>query len=236
MVRSLLSCAVALGLLLPLPAVADDAGRINAYVTPYYNSAGPVIHVGAYSAGLASKNPGTFVATIVRMKKQWDRLNFAELYVGAIQLYDAGYRNEAAYWFYTAQYRGRLFAMLVDPKKMGGMGDSGFELFHAQDAFFQLAGPNINGYAFGDIDNLLSIVRRVQSENRTVSDMKAMYPGVAFVQRSQWQQKNLELETGLENLETSLAGQKSSIAQQRAQNGTAARYSHLTSKKFPGGL
>lgn len=59
------------------------------------------------------------------MKKDWDRLTFPELYVGAIRLYDLGYRKEAVYWFYSAQYRGRQFGVLLDQTKMGTIGSLG---------------------------------------------------------------------------------------------------------------
>ena len=115
-----------------------DPAHIGIEVTPFYNSKGPAIEVGPFSKGLASKNEDEFEVTILKMKKSWDKLSFAEMYVAAIQLYDRGYRKEAVYWFYSAQYRGRLFAILVEQDKMGGIGDSGFELFHAQIAFFEL--------------------------------------------------------------------------------------------------
>jgi hypothetical protein len=229
------SFAIAGSFLLGSPALGADPSRINAYVRPYYDSSGPVIKVGKYSAGLASKIPGTFVATILRMKKQWNDLNFVEFYVAAIRLYDLGYRREATYWFYSAQYKGRQFALLVDQKKMGSIGDRGFELYHAQNAFFELTGPDINGYAFGDIEWLVPIIRRVQSENQTVSNLNAMYPGVAFVPKSQWQRINATLNSGLGQLAVQLWNQKDEIKKQRLKNGTAARYA-LASKPFPGGL
>ncbi|HXO16871.1 MAG TPA: hypothetical protein VN909_01745, partial [Candidatus Dormibacteraeota bacterium] len=170
-----------------------------------------------------------------RMKEHWTELDFVELYVGAIRLYDHGYRNEATYWFYTAQYRGRQFALIVDQKKMGSIGDPGFELYHAQDAFFQLAGPNINGYAFGDIDSLVKIIQGVQQANRIVPNLQAIYPGVTFVGKAQWPGENAELNAGLGKLGASLVSQKAAIAQQRRQNGTEARFALLTSKPFPGG-
>ncbi|MGB6412474.1 MAG: hypothetical protein WBF19_03950, partial [Candidatus Cybelea sp.] len=147
-----------------------------------------------------------------------------------------GYRNEATYWFYTAQFRGRQYAALVDPNKLGSIGSHGFELSHAQDAFFQLAGPSINGYAFGDVDGLQKIVAAVESQNGTVPDMGAMYPGVAFVHKAQWPQKNAAVEAGLAKLADYLSTQKSQIAQERGQNGTQARFAKLSSKRFPGGL
>ncbi|HYL26734.1 MAG TPA: hypothetical protein VEW74_02805 [Candidatus Nitrosotalea sp.] len=169
------------------------------------------------------------------MKKTWRKLSFIELYVAAIRLYDAGYRNEATYWFYTAQYRGRQFGLLADQKRLGGIGSRGFELYQAQNAFFELAGPNINGYAFGNVDALAAIVRRVQSENQTVGDLPAVYPGVAFVDKAEWAKKNAELNDGLGKLAASIETQKAAMAAQRDQNGASARFSHLTSTQFPGG-
>jgi hypothetical protein len=216
-------------------AASGDPGKVDAYVTPYYNSAGPVVHVGEYSAGLAAPDGQLFVGTIRKMKGRWMQLSFPQLYVAAIRLYDLGYRKEAIYWFYTAQYRGRQFALLTDQKKLGGIGDPGFELYHAQNAFFELTGPTINGYAFGDIDSLVAIVHRVQNENHSVPAMQSIYPGVAFAAKAQWSKINDGLNAGLGNLAESLVQQRSSIEQERAQNGTAARYSHLTDKPFPGG-
>jgi hypothetical protein len=76
-----------------------NPSHIDAYVTPYYDSKGPVISVGRFSSGLASANLEEFLAIIVEMKKDWGRLTFPELYVAAIRLYDLGYRKEAVYWF-----------------------------------------------------------------------------------------------------------------------------------------
>src|SRR5207237_8033998 len=124
---------------------SSEPTRIEVYFTPYYNSKGPVIDVGRFSSGLAAKNESEFVATISKMRRSWDTLNFPETYVAAIRLYDLGFRKESIYWFYSAQYRGRLFATLIDHEKMGSVGNAGFELFQAQNAFQQLVGPYING-------------------------------------------------------------------------------------------
>jgi hypothetical protein len=134
------------------------------------------------------------------------------------------------YWFYSAQYRGRLFGALLDQAKMGKMGDPGFELFHAQNAFFQLVGPYINGYAFGDLDQLAGIIQRVQKEGRSLPDMKAAYPGVSFTKESAWKAANTELNNGMTELLTSLKQEKESIEKQRAQQGLEAKFSKLMSK------
>src|SRR6476660_6759236 len=212
-----------------------DPAHIEVYITPYYNSKGPAIDVGPFSSGLAAKNETEFVATIAKMKKSWDTLNFAETYVAAIRLYDLGFRKESIYWFYSAQYRGRLFASLTARDKMGSMGNPGFELFQAQNAFEQLVGPYVNGYAFGDIDQLVPIIERVQREGKTVPDLTKIYPRVAFKPKSEWEAANKGLNEGLTKLLITLKNEKASIKQQRIEHGMEAKFSKLPSKDLPKG-
>src|SRR5438067_6884357 len=181
-----------------------NPSHIDVYVTPYYNSKGPEVKVGRFSSGLASAKEDEFLATIAEMRKDWDRLTFPELYVAAIRLYDLGYRKEAVYWFYSAQYRGRQFGVLLDQTKMGSIGSPGFELLHAQNAFYQLVGTYINGYAFGDIDGLVKIVERVQKEGRRIPDLQTTYPNVAFRSKSEWEPANTDLAAGMGKLISTL--------------------------------
>ena len=213
----------------------NDPARIEIYVTPYYNSKGPAIDVGPFSSGLAAKSEPEFVATISKMKQSWATLNFAEVYVAAIRLYDLGFRKDSIYWFYSAQYRGRLFASLIDRDKMGSMGDPGFELFQAQNAFQQLVGPYINGYAFGDIDQLIPIIERVQKEGKVVPDLTKIYPRATFKPKSEWDAGNKGLNDGLTKLLMTLKAQKASIKQQRIEHGMEAKFSKLPSKELPKG-
>ena len=212
-----------------------DPAHIEVYITPFYNSKGPTIEVGPFSSGLAAKNEAEFVATIAKMKKSWNTLNFAETYVAAIRLYDLGFRKESIYWFYSAQYRGRLFASLIDREKMGNMGDPGFELFQAQNAFQQLVGPYVNGYAFGDIDQLVPIIERVQREGKAVPDLTKIYSRVTFKPKSEWDAGNKALNEGMTKLLITLKNQKGSIKQQRIEHGMEAKFSKLPSKDLPKG-
>src|SRR5215467_1478032 len=213
----------------------SDPAHIDVYITPYYNSKGPTIDVGPFSSGLAAKNEAEFAATIAKMKKSWETLNFPEMYVAAIRLYDLGYRKESIYWFYSAQYRGRLFASLIDRDKMGSMGAPGFELFQAQNAFQQLVGPYINGYAFGDIDQLVPIIERVQKEGKTVPDLTKIYPRVTFKPKSEWDGANNRLNEGLTKLLITLKNEKASIKQQRIEHGMEAKFGKLPNKDLPKG-
>jgi hypothetical protein len=215
--------------------VINDPARIEIYVTPYYNSKGAVIDVGRFSSGLAAKGESEFVATISKMKQSWATLNFPEMYVAAIRLYDLGFRKESIYWFYSAQYHGRLLATLIDQEKMGSMGDPGFELVQAQNAFQQLVGPYINGYAFGNIDQLIPIIERVQREGKVVPDLTKIYSGVTFKPKSEWDAGNKRLNEGLTKLLMTLKDQKASIKQQRIERGMEAKFSKLPSKELPKG-
>jgi hypothetical protein len=210
-----------------------NPSHIDVYVTPYYNSKGPEVKVGRFSSGLASAKEDDFLATIAQMKKDWERLTFPELYVGAIRLYDLGYRKEAVYWFYSAQYRGRQFGVLLDQTKMGSIGSPGFELLHAQNAFYQLVGTYINGYAFGDTDDLVKIVERVQKEGHHIPDLQAAYPGVIFKNKSEWQSANNDLAGGMNQLISTLKEKKDEIKRQRVERGVEQKFSKLTSKDLP---
>jgi hypothetical protein len=210
-----------------------NPSHIDVYVTPYYDSKGPAVKVGRFSSGLASAKEDDFLTTIAEMKKDWGRLTFPELYVGAIRLYDLGYRKEAMYWFYSAQYRGRQFGVLLDQTKMGSIGSPGFELLHAQNAFYQLVGPYINGYAFGDTDGLVKTVERVQREGRQIPDLQAAYPGVTFKNKSEWSSANTELADGMNQLVSMLKEKKDEIRRQRIERGLEEKFSKLTSKELP---
>jgi hypothetical protein len=207
--------------------------HIDVYVTPYYDSKGPAVKVGRFSAGLASAKENDFLTTIAEMKKDWDRLTFPELYVAAIRLYDLGYRKEAVYWFYSAQYRGRQFGVLLDQTKMGTIGSPVFELLHAQNAFYQLAGPYINGYAFHDTDGLVRIVERVQKEGRRIPDLQAAYPGVTFKSKSEWSSANTNLADGVNELISMVKEKKDDIKRQRIERGMEEKFSKLPSKELP---
>jgi hypothetical protein len=212
-----------------------DPAHIDVYVTPYYNSKGPVIEVGPFSSGLAAKSEPEFLVTISKMKQSWDSLNFPEVYVAAIRLYDLGFRKESIYWFYSAQYRGRLLATLIDQEKMGSIGSTGFELFQAQNAFQQLVGPYINGYAFGNIDQLIPIIERVQREGKVVPDLTKIYTGVAFKPKPEWDAGNKGLNEGLTKLLITLKNEKASIKQQRTEHGMEAKFGKLPTKDLPKG-
>ena len=210
-----------------------NPSHIDVYVTPYYNSKGPEVSVGRFSSGLASAKESDFLTTIAEMKKNWDRLTFPELYVGAIRLYDLGYRKEAVYWFYSAQYRGRQFGVLLDQTKMGSIGSPGFELLHAQNAFYQLVGPYINGYAFEDTDGLAKIVERVQKEGRRIPDLQAAYPNVTFKSKSEWPSANADLANAMNQLISMLKEKKDEIKRQRVERGMEEKFSKLASKELP---
>jgi hypothetical protein len=213
-----------------LPA---DPGHIDVYVTPYYQSVGPTIDVGRYSAGLASQDRAVFLATIHKMDSSWEELSFAELYVASIRLYDLGYRKDAIYWYYSAEYRGRLFAKLVDRQKLGGIGSPGYEILSSQGAFYQLVGPYINGYAFGDLSKFSDVLRAVKKRESAIPKMSQIYPQVAFIDPPNWEVSNSNVNSGMGKLLDVIRVKKDQIAQQRIDTGVEAKFSILKSQDLP---
>jgi hypothetical protein len=101
---------------------------------------------------------------------------------------------------------------------------------HAQNAFYQLVGTYINGYAFGDTDGLVKIVEKVQKEGRHIPDLQAAYPGVTFRSKSEWQSANAELADGMNQLISMLKEKKDEIRRQRIERSVEEKFSKLTSK------
>ena len=116
---------------------------------------------------------------------------------------------------------------------MGSIGAPAFELVQAANAFQQLIGPYVNGYAFGDIARLLQIVERVQKENKTAPELEKLYPGVTFKRRLEWNSANDSLNEGLMKLLSMLKNQKTTLKKTRIENGTEAKFSKLANKDFP---
>lgn len=212
---------------------AIDYSHIGVTITPFYDADGPTVKVGRFSSGLASTKEDEVLATVAKMKDDWDRLTFPELYVAAIRLYDLGYRKESVYWFYSAQYRGRQFGTLLDQSKMGSIGSPGFELLQAQGAFYQLVGTFINGYAFGDIDALAKIVEKVQKEGRQIPELETAYPGVTFKKKSEWEAANTELADGMGKLLTMMKEKREDIRRQRIEKGLEEQFAKLPNKELP---
>src|SRR5437667_12370530 len=119
---------------------------------------------------------------------------------------------------------------------MGSMVDPEFELFQAQNAFQQLVGPYINGYAFGDIDQLIPIIERVQREGKVVPDLTKIYPRVTFRPKPEWDEGNKGLNEGLTKLLITLKNEKASSKHQRVERGIADKFGKLPSKDLPKGV
>jgi len=114
------------------------------------------------------------------------------------------------------------------------IGSPGFELLQAQNAFFQLVGPYINGYAFGDTDGLVKVAERVQQEGRKIPDLQTSYPNIAFRSKSEWESANTDLADGMSKLISTLKEMKDDIRRQRIQQGIEEKFSKLTNKELAG--
>jgi hypothetical protein len=212
----------------PTGAPVRQAGKalepMPVYVTPYYNSKGPVVNVGSFSQGLATTDPDRLAETIRAMKKQFSSLPAEAMFVAAIRLYDQGARDEAVYWFYSAQYRAKLFHAAVDPRTRGGLGAEAFERQQAYGAFRELAGSFINGYAGCDFDRWAGAIEKVAREGKAVPELARIYPRVGFLPREEWADKNTEIRSGLVKFGEYLRTHQAELKAIREKNGMDERF------------
>jgi hypothetical protein len=203
---------------------AVRADNLPIYVTPFYNSDPLSVSAGEFSDGLASPNGEVVNKTIAAMTRSWSTLQVVPMYIAAIRLYDLGDRDGSVYWFYAAQHRARLFQGALDPQQIGSIGASAFELSHAHNAFFQLAGEWINGYAFCDRDALVQILSKVIADSKDVPRLAEAYPGVSFISDSAWPSLSADVSRGLSELIDMIKQDYERIKLQRDESGATARF------------
>jgi hypothetical protein len=202
----------------------NDMKPMPIFVTPFYSSQGPQISVGVFSQRLAAADAATIKDVTQDMKKQWDALPVEAMYVASIRLYDLGHKDDAVYWFYSAQYRARLFAAIV-PDASPANGGSAFEAESAHASFQQLAGDYINGYAFGDIPKLRSAIEQVLGDNdQGLPDFTRIYPGVTFISSQGWADKRKETATGLSQFVDWIDQHAEEIKARRKASGLEGKY------------
>lgn len=202
------------------------AGRpaMPIYITPFYDSDGLKISIGENSKKLAGADAKTIVQVSADLKKEKDKLRAEVMYVTAIRLYDLGHKDEAVYWFYSAQYRARVFSSILDKEKVGSIGSEAFELKQAYISFNQLAGEHINGYAFGELPKLEKTIEMVMEEGKSPPKFSTIYPKVKFAPEEIWAQKNEEVTKGLSGLVEYIKTNADSIKEQRKKNGIEGKY------------
>jgi hypothetical protein len=231
------TCLVVPGCVKQQPAATPVAGlspngkerdsiklRIEIHVTPYYDANGPKVDVGKYSKDLEGATATSIPELASTMDKVWDSLPVEVMYVMSIRLYDLGLKDEATYWFYSAQYRARLLFNLVPHESVGPMGAPGFELAAALDSFFDLAGSYINGHAFGDTGKLLTILGSVKEKSKTIPDFKSIYPSLKFFPDESWSDKNREIAAGFDKFINDVTKRADEIKATRQKNGIEGNY------------
>ncbi len=218
------SVLVALAILVLVPASVVHAADMPIYVTPHYDSNGPVVRAGEFSDGLATTDPAVLASTLAEMKGSWPTLQVAPMYIAAIRSYDLGDRDGAVYWFYAAQHRARVFHDGLDPEKLGPIGSPAFELDAAHGAFFQLAGQFINGYAFCDLAALKRTLAQVVSDSEATPDLTKAYPDLTFQDAARLNEISAETSAGLRGFIDSLDAEYPAIKAKRDASGATKRF------------
>jgi type IV secretory pathway TrbD component len=167
--------------------------RFIVTVEPHYESRTLRVNVGKFSQGLASREALQLRKSFTAMKNEWPSLGVEAMYVAAIRLYDLGQKDDATYWFYSAQHRARLVQALA----VAGQGGDGLAaLAHACAEFDRQAGGFINGHAFGDPEKLAGILAKVRDENQSLPALRQAYPNLAFLPDAGWPVANNAIRNG----------------------------------------
>lgn len=224
------ACASAPQLLIPTPMPEPTSTPqtsnppIPILVPRFYDSEGLEIQVGKYSQELGTQDYQELTALAQEMSQQRDELTPEQMFVLAIRLYDFGEKDTSVYWFYEAQFRAKLFLKTLNAHHRAEISGQTAGLLASYDAFTQLAGEYINGYAGCDVDNWVKIAKSVQDDNPAPPALDKLFPEAVFVEPTQWQGINDEVAAGLGVLINELSKAKDAIRQQRKADNLDAQY------------
>lgn len=209
-----------------------DFTFIKIKVEPYYEFEGLKINVGRYSKEFAITDEKKFVEAILKIKENWENLTVEELFVGAIRLYDMEFRDEAVYWFYSAQFRAKVYQGSLAQPMAEKMGDPKFDLQQVQKDFFKASGQYINGFAFRSLDKVGKVIERVNNDSEKLSDMSKIYPETAFIELGKQKEVIQKTAAELVNVASMLIEKKDEIKKMRTDNGIDMKFTLLKSKVF----
>ena len=200
----------------------NESKRMPIYVEPWYNSEPLTIQVGKFSDVLKSEDVKKLQSTADVIRAEIDNTPIETLYVLAIRFYDLGQKDDAVYWFYTAQFRRNLYARMIE--NVGGVGEPAFECRQAQLAFNKLSGKWINGYAGGVPDKWLEILAQVINEGRKSGYVELAYPKLTFKPETEQAAVAEDIAKELSELRQYIIDNREEMAQARKENGIEGKY------------
>jgi hypothetical protein len=213
-----LAVAVLIIFVVVISCKGKEKPRMPVYIQPYYNSEPLTIQVGEQSEKLMADDPADLLALATTFKNDMGKVNLPTLYVLAIRLYDVGKKDEAVYWFYTAQYRTNIFKGTIKQET-----PESAELIQSTVAFKQLSGEYINGYAFGDLDKNIAINRQMIKDNAAAPGLSKAYPNLQF-DDAKLKDAAISATQDKEALIKYINENRESIKTQRKANGIEGKY------------
>jgi hypothetical protein len=138
----------------------DRANFIPVYVEPFYS--GPkspgsaperVKTHPAFDGKMMSTKKEDILAVRDAILKDNGTVTPMTLFTLSARLFDVGEKEEAVFWFYAARDRYRIVEAVGDQQVLA-------QAIEASNAFNQLMGPFINGYAFCNIDKQVESLKR----------------------------------------------------------------------------
>lgn len=209
---------------------------IELEVAPFYVATEDGMSSGELGVdGLFAQAEEEFLQALAGVRGQWSEQPAEVLFIGAVQLYNRGFRDEAVRWFYTAQVRMHWLRAAVEQGELLRPDSATTVRVDAQEAFFRGASPHINGFAMRDPDGLIAVLGEIGAAEATheVGDFAAGYDGVRFVERERWDEIRAGVLEGLAELAGMIDEQRAAIAQDRQATGTAERFDELESRDLP---
>ena len=159
------------------------------------------------------------------------------MYKRQVRLYNEGYRDASVEWFYAGQLRSRLLNAMIDTEALPekSLGDETFQMLKAHRAFYEVVGPFINGYAFGDIDQLIETLKQVKTSAPDAAAVAKIYSDLPLIPEEERAQRIQDVLDGMDAFIQQVDQNREVIRQQREKTGEDKKFD-LSSKALPDGI
>ncbi len=191
--------------------------------TPFFNSDTNFVETGMFDEELSNPNKQTLLDIESEIFENLGNVPIETMYVLSSLLYNVGYKDKATYWFYTAQLYSMVFYNIMDQSVNGKIGDYTFELASGLNAHNELSGYWINGFSFGDIDQLVFILGLVM-ENKNILQFERLYPDAKFSNLDDAGNIHFEKASSLSGFIEYLVENRDQIKKDREETGISDMY------------
>jgi ankyrin repeat protein len=153
-----------------------------------------------WSTKLSEADAASIIPLVKFVNENRATLRQEFMYALSGQLFQLKKIEDSIFWFYTAQYQGRLFLELLDQEKSPANGPEANGSAVLYRLLEQYLGTELNEYVADDFVKYEQTLSKVLAEGKVIPNFAKIFPEVHFIAQDQWAKSNEKIGQGLAKL------------------------------------